>query len=46
MVKKELEILDVDAEVYKLVGPVLVKQTKTEALGNVQKRLDYIEGEM
>ncbi len=43
---KELEILGSDAEVFKLVGPVLLKQEKNEALGNVNKRVDFISNEM
>ena len=34
-----------DAKVYKLIGPVLVKQDLNEARGNVEKRLDYIRAE-
>lgn len=30
---------------YKLVGPVLMKQDLEEARGNVEKRLDYIRAE-
>jgi chaperonin cofactor prefoldin len=32
--------------VFKLVGPVLVKQDQVEAKGNVDKRLEFIRGEM
>ena len=32
--------------VFKMIGPVLVKQDRDEAKGNVQKRIDYISGEM
>lgn len=46
MVKKELDIVSEDANVYKLVGPVLLKQEKNEATGNVAKRLDFIKKEM
>jgi len=35
-----------DQEVYKLIGPVLIKQDIEEALQNVNKRLDYIKGEL
>ena len=31
---------------YKLVGPVLVKQEQAEAKSNVDKRLEFIKGEM
>jgi prefoldin beta subunit len=37
--------LEDDAKVYKLIGPVLVKQDLNEARGNVEKRLDYIRAE-
>jgi prefoldin beta subunit len=43
---QELDKLEDDAKVYKLVGPVLVKQELTEAQSNVQKRIDYINGEL
>lgn len=32
--------------VYKLIGPVLVKQDLDEAKATVTKRLEYISGEM
>ena len=32
--------------VYKLVGPVLVPQDQTEAKNNVEKRLEFIRGDM
>jgi prefoldin beta subunit len=32
--------------VYKLIGPVLVKQDLEEAKATVAKRLEYINGEM
>jgi prefoldin beta subunit len=35
-----------DANIYKLVGPVLLKQDKTEAVMSVDARLDFIENEM
>ena len=34
------------AGVYKLIGPALIKQDPVEAKSNVQKRLDYISGEL
>ncbi|KAH7446166.1 hypothetical protein KP509_01G042600 [Ceratopteris richardii] len=46
MVQKELELLDEDANVFKLIGPVLVKQDLVEAKANVNKRIDYISGEL
>ncbi|XP_035683280.1 prefoldin subunit 6-like [Branchiostoma floridae] len=46
IVKDELELLETDSNVYKLTGPVLVKQDLEEAKANVGKRIEYIEGEI
>ncbi|EFJ38616.1 hypothetical protein SELMODRAFT_74672 [Selaginella moellendorffii] len=46
MVIKELELLKEDANVFKLIGPVLVKQDLVEAKANVNKRIEYITGEL
>ena len=46
MVLKELETLAEDNAVYKLIGPVLIKQDLVEARSNVKKRLDLIAGEL
>mmetsp|Transcript_2219 Transcript_2219/g.2461 ORF Transcript_2219/g.2461 Transcript_2219/m.2461 type:complete len:134 (-) Transcript_2219:329-730(-) len=46
MVKSELERLDEEAGVYKLVGPILIKQDLVEAKSNVDKRLEYMGEEM
>ncbi|KAK9810630.1 hypothetical protein WJX73_005906 [Symbiochloris irregularis] len=46
MVMKELALLDDDANVFKLVGPALIKQDPVEAKSNVQKRLEFINGEL
>lgn len=35
-----------DANVYKLIGPALIKQDPVEAKANVRKRLEFIEGEL
>ena len=43
---QELKLLEEDANVYKLVGPVLVKQDLVEAKANVNKRLEFIRGEI
>jgi prefoldin beta subunit len=32
--------------VFKLVGPVMIKQEQAEAKSNVDKRLEFIRGEM
>ncbi|XP_078242244.1 prefoldin subunit 6 [Pogona vitticeps] len=46
VVKEELDLLDSSNTVYKLIGPVLVKQDMDEAKATVGKRLDYITGEI
>lgn len=43
---QEFAILKSDDTVYKLVGPVLLKQEQSEAKTNVDKRIDFIQGEM
>ncbi len=46
MVKDELEKLDSDAPVFKLLGPVLMRQDLDEAKQNVGKRIEFIRAEM
>jgi len=49
LVKQELDLLsddDDEARIYKLIGPVLVKQEKKEAASNVGKRIDFLQGEL
>ncbi|KAI0917806.1 hypothetical protein AcV5_003955 [Taiwanofungus camphoratus] len=46
LVKKEFAQLTEANTVYKLIGPVLVKQDQAEAKSNVEKRLEFIRGEM
>ena len=46
LVKEELDKLEDDAKVFKLIGPALVKQETTEAKQNVEKRIEYISGEL
>ncbi|MED6161404.1 Prefoldin subunit 6 [Stylosanthes scabra] len=46
LVLKELDLLNEDANVYKLIGPVLVKQDLAEANSNVRKRIEYISAEL
>lgn len=41
-----MERLEPDANVYKLIGPVLVKQDLEEAKLNVNKRIEYISTEI
>ena len=43
---QEFKLLEDDANVFKLVGPVLVKQDLQEARANVDKRIDYIKEEL
>ncbi|KAI8071800.1 Prefoldin [Gongronella butleri] len=45
-VNKEFEQLDDEANIYKLIGPVLVKQDRSEAKGNVKNRLELIGSEI
>ncbi|SCV67710.1 BQ2448_5321 [Microbotryum intermedium] len=45
-VQKEFAALTPDNAVYKLVGPVLLKQDPTEAKANVEKRLQFINSEI
>ncbi|XP_061142159.1 prefoldin subunit 6 isoform X2 [Syngnathus typhle] len=46
IVKEELDLLDSANTVFKLIGPVLVKQDLDEAKATVTKRLEYINGEI
>lgn len=46
MIDQELELLEEDANVFKLIGPVLVKQDLAEAKANVNKRIEYILAEL
>ncbi|KAI9745952.1 MAG: hypothetical protein M1818_000633 [Claussenomyces sp. TS43310] len=45
-VQTEFARLAEEAKIYKLVGPVLLKQEKTEAVLAVDGRLEYIEGDI
>ena len=45
-VGQEIETLEPDAQIYKLVGPVLIPQETAVAKDNVAKRVEYIEGEL
>ena len=46
MVLTELGLLGEGETIYKLVGPVLVKEELGESKANVSKRLDFIKNEM
>lgn len=43
---QELALLDGEAKVFKLIGPVLLKQDVGEAKVNVDKRLEFINNEL
>ncbi|KAL1116986.1 hypothetical protein AAG570_004314 [Ranatra chinensis] len=45
-VKEELERLKPENDVFKLIGPVLVKQELIEVKQNVAKRMEYINAEL
>ncbi|XP_066365113.1 prefoldin subunit 6-like [Miscanthus floridulus] len=46
LVLKELELLSDGADVYRVIGPVLVKQDLADAKANVEKRIEYISAEL
>lgn len=46
LVKEEMDRLEEGANVFKLVGPALIRQDLSEARSNVDKRIEYINGEL
>eukprot|EP00906_Rhabdomonas_costata_P021659 RCo031424 len=46
MVKQELVLIQEGSQIYKLIGPVLVSQDKEDAMAVVEKRLEYLNGEI
>merc|ERR1712168_1290592 len=46
MALKEFQLLEDDANVFKMIGPVLVKQDSREAQENVKRRLNYYKEEI
>eukprot|EP00128_Syssomonas_multiformis_P017466 Colp12_sorted_trinity150504_noHs@32464 len=46
MVAEEVNLLEADANIFKMIGPVLVKQDRQEAKDNIKKRIDFISGEL
>ena len=46
MVLKELGLLEEAAQVFKLIGPVLVKQELVEVKTNVSKRIEFIKNDI
>lgn len=45
MVQQELNLLDSNANIYKMVGPVLIKNSHGDAKDTVKKRLEFITSE-
>ena len=43
---QELDLLESDGKVFKMMGPALIQQDVGEATATVQKRIQYITGEM
>ena len=46
MVKQELDLLEEGACVFKMVGPILMRNDLDDAKQTVEKRLEYIQGEL
>lgn len=46
MVKNELNFIEEGDVIYKLVGPILVKQEHEEAKHDVNMRIEFISKEM
>ncbi|KAF9926199.1 hypothetical protein BGZ65_007381, partial [Modicella reniformis] len=46
LVQDEFKLLKDDANIYKLIGPVLTRQDKSEAVTNVDKRIEFITKEI
>ncbi|KAJ3321679.1 Tyrosine-protein phosphatase non-receptor type 13 [Boothiomyces sp. JEL0866] len=42
----EFGLLKEESNIYKMIGPCLVKQDRVEAVSNVKKRIEYITGEI
>lgn len=45
-VKKEFDVLESEGVIWKLTGPLLVRQDKADARANVDKRIEFITTEM
>ncbi|XP_014234470.1 prefoldin subunit 6 [Trichogramma pretiosum] len=46
IVDEELKLMKPGNEIYKLVGPILIKQDPIEAKENVKKRLEFINSDI
>ena len=45
LVEQELNLIDNSTNIYKMVGPVLIKHSLGDAKDTVSKRLEFINGE-
>lgn len=45
MVQQELSLLDENANIFKMVGPVLIKNSQEDAKDTVGKRIEFITSE-
>ncbi len=45
-VKKEFDVLEAEGAIWKLTGPLLVRQERADANANVEKRIEFINSEM
>ena len=45
MVQQELQLLDANANIYKMVGPILIKNSHDDAKDTVSKRIEFITSE-
>jgi prefoldin beta subunit len=43
---QEFSLIKDDSNIFKLIGPVLVKQDRAEADSNVKKRIEFISAEI
>lgn len=46
MVQKEFQLLSNEANIFKLIGPTLLKQDKSESMSHVKTRLEFIRNEI
>jgi len=46
MVQKEFQLLGSDSNIYKLIGPTLLKQDRKESMTHVKTRLEFIRNEI
>jgi prefoldin beta subunit len=45
MVQQELSLLDENANIFKMVGPILIKNSQEDAKDTVAKRIEFITSE-